>query len=54
MRVMNDLFRPFIDEFVLVYLYDIIFFSRTLDEYLCHAKKVLDVLNREELYVKLS
>ena len=47
MRVMNDIFRPFIDEFFLVYLDDIIFFSRTWDEHVCHVNKVLDVLKRE-------
>ena len=46
-RVMNDLFRPFIDEFVLVYLDDIIVFSSTWDEHVFHVKKVLDVLKRE-------
>ena len=54
MRVMNDLFMPFIDEFVLVYLDDILVFSRTWDEHVCHVKKVLDVLKREELHVKFS
>lgn len=53
MRVMNDLFRPFIDEFVLVYLYDILVFSKSLVEHVCHVKKVLDVLKKEKLFVKL-
>lgn len=54
MRVMNDLFRPFLDHFVLVYLDDIIVYSRTWDEHVCHMKKVLDVLKNEKLYLKLS
>ena len=53
-RVMNDLFRPFIDEFFLVYLDYILVFSRTWDEHVCHVKKVLDLLKREELFLKLS
>ena len=44
MRVMHDLFRPFIDEFVLVYLDDILIFSKSWNEHVCHVK----------LYVKLS
>ena len=53
MRVMNDLFRPFIDEFVLVYLDDILVFSKSWNEHVCHVKKVFDVLKKEKLYVKL-
>jgi hypothetical protein len=51
MRVMNDVFRPFLDDFVIVYLDDILIFSGTWDE---HVKQVLDTLQREKLYVKLS
>ena len=54
MRVMNDLFRPTIDEFVLVYLDDILIFSKSWNEHVCHVKEVLDVLKNEKLYVKLS
>lgn len=54
MRVMNDLFRPFIDEFVLIYLDDILVFSKSWNEHVCHVKEVLDVLKKEKLYVKLS
>ena len=54
MRVMNDLFRPFLDNFVLLYQDDILVYSRTWDEHVCHVKKVLDVLKKEKLYLKLS
>jgi hypothetical protein len=52
MRVMNDVFRPFLDEFVIVYLDDILVFSGTWDEHVRHVKQVLDTLQREKLYVK--
>jgi hypothetical protein len=54
MRVMNDVFRPFLDDFVIVYLDDILIFSGTWDEHVRHVKQVLDTLQREILYVKLS
>ena len=53
-RVMNDLFRPFINEFVLVYIDDILVFSKSWNEHVCHVKKVFDVLKKEKFYVKLS
>ena len=54
MRMMNDVFMPFIDDFVIVYLDDILVFSRTWDEHVRHVKQVLDTLQREKLYVKLA
>lgn len=54
MRVMNGLFRTLIDEFVLVYLDDILVLSKSWVEHVCHVKKVLDVLKNEKLFVKLS
>jgi hypothetical protein len=54
MRVMNDVFRPFLDDFVIVYLDDILIFSETWDEHVRHVKKVLDTFQRKNLYVKLS
>ena len=54
MRVMNDVLRPFLDDFFIVYLDDILIFSKTWEEHLKHVKKTLDVLKREKLYVKLS
>ena len=34
MRVMNDVFRPFLDDFLIVYLDEIIIFSWTQDEHM--------------------
>jgi hypothetical protein len=54
MHVMNDVFRPFLDDFVIVYLDNILIFSGTWDEHVRHVKQVLDTLKREKLYLKLS
>lgn len=54
MCVMNDVFRPFLDDFVILYLDEILIFRGTWDEHVRHVKKVLDSLQRKKLYVKLS
>jgi hypothetical protein len=54
MHVMNEVFRTFLDDFVIVYLDDILYFSRIWDEHVRHVKQILDTLQREKLYVKMS
>jgi hypothetical protein len=54
MQVMNDVFRPLIDAFIIVYLDDILIFSRTREERVQHVRQILSVLQREKLFVKLS
>ena len=54
MRIMNDVFRSFIDEFVIVYLDDIFILIQTWEYHLKHVIQVLDVLTREKLYLKMS
>jgi hypothetical protein len=54
MHVMNNVFKPFLDDFVIVYLDDILVFSGTWDEHVRHVKQVLNTLQREKLYVKMS
>ena len=51
---MNDVFRTFIDDFVIVYLGDIMIFSRTLEEHVMHVKQVLNVLISDKLYLNIS
>ncbi|GBG73975.1 hypothetical protein CBR_g17687 [Chara braunii] len=43
-RRMNDLFRPWLDKFVVVYLDDILVFSKTLQEHQGHERQVLEKL----------
>ncbi|XP_019252900.1 PREDICTED: uncharacterized protein LOC109231715 [Nicotiana attenuata] len=52
--LMNQIFREYIDEFVVVYLDDIVIYSKTLEEHLEHLRKVQARLREHKLYVKLS
>jgi hypothetical protein len=54
MRVMNDVLRPFLDDCVIVYLDDILIFSKSREEHVMHVKQVLDVLRKEKLFLKMS
>jgi len=44
---MNDVLRSFLDEFVIVYLDDILIFNKSREKYVKHVRKVLDVLKKE-------
>ena len=48
---MNDIFRPVLNKFVLVYLDDILIFSK---EHLDHLRQVLQILRDNSFYAKLS
>lgn len=54
MHLMHQAFRPFLDEFVLVFLDDILIFSKTLEEHREHVRRVLETLRREKLFAKDS
>ncbi|MCO5594840.1 hypothetical protein L7F22_048874 [Adiantum nelumboides] len=53
-QMMNDLLRPFLGNFVVVFLDDILIYSRSLSEHLMHIRTVLEVLRTERLYAKAS
>ena len=54
MRLMNDVLRPFIDSFVVVYLDDILIFSKTWYEHLQHVEQVLLSLQKHKLYANID
>ncbi|KAL9250909.1 Retrovirus-related Pol polyprotein from transposon 17.6-like protein [Drosera capensis] len=50
--LMNNIFHPYLDKFVVVYLDDIVVYSATLEEHARHLRMVFEVLERNQLYVK--
>lgn len=53
-RLMNDIFRPYLDKFVLVYLDDILIYSSSPEEHRQHVEAVLKLLSDHNLYAKRS
>ena len=47
--LMNRVFKPYLDQFVVVFINDILAYSRTLEEHGLHLREVLGVLRRNEL-----
>ena len=54
MHLMHQAFRQYLDDFVLVFLDDILIYSKTLEEHESHVRKVLEVLRKQKLYAKES
>lgn len=54
MHLMNQVLRPFLSRFVVVYFDDILIYSKDEDEHFNHVMKVLEVLKENELYVNLK
>jgi transposase InsO family protein len=50
--LMNETLRPYLDKFVVVYLDDILIFSRTKEEHYKHVQMVFEKLAAEKLYAK--
>nr|KYP31821.1 Retrovirus-related Pol polyprotein from transposon 297 family [Cajanus cajan] len=51
---MNRIFCPYLDHFVVVFIDDILIYSRTHEEYEVHLQTVLQILKDKQLYAKLS
>jgi hypothetical protein len=51
---MNDIFRNYLDRFVIVFLDDILIYSKSKEEHEHHLRLVLQVLREHQLYAKLS
>lgn len=54
MDLMQQIFHNQLDRFVIVYLDDILVYSRTTEDHHKHLREVLDTLRKHKLYAKLS
>jgi hypothetical protein len=52
--LMNDIFKNYLDKFVIVFLDEIIVYSKFEEEHEHHLRLVLKVLREHQLYAKLS
>ena len=52
--LMNRVFRPYVDQFVVVFIEDILVYSKDLENHDTHLRVVLETLRKEQLYAKLS
>ncbi|GJP35957.1 hypothetical protein CLOM_g1201 [Closterium sp. NIES-68] len=50
----NHILRPLLDECVVVYVDDILIYTRNMQQHIQHLRRVFDILQRERFYVKLS
>ena len=54
MDLMNRIFRPFFDQFVVVFIDDILVYSKNNEEHDSHLRTILQTLREKQLYAKFS
>ncbi|GJV06106.1 putative reverse transcriptase domain-containing protein [Tanacetum coccineum] len=54
MDLINRVCRPYLDKFVIVFIDDILVYSKTREEHEVHLGLVLELLKKEKLYAKFS
>ena len=54
MDVMHRIFKPYLDRFVVVFIDDILVYSKTCEEHEQHLRIILQTLREHQLYAKFS
>jgi hypothetical protein len=54
MYLMNKVFMEYLDKFILVFIEDILIFSKTEEKHESHLRLVLEKLRAHQLYAKFS
>jgi len=54
MDLMNRVFKAYLDQFVVVFIDNILDYSKTPDDHTHHLRSVLETLRKHELYAKLT
>ena len=50
--LINRVFRPFLDQFIIVFIDDILVYSKSKAEHAMHLRMVLQTLREHQLYAK--
>ena len=53
-NLMNRVFKPYLDSFVVVFIYDILVYLRSGEKHKCHLSIVLQTFRDKQLYAKLK
>jgi hypothetical protein len=51
---MNRVFQPYLDKFVVVFIDDILVYSKSYEEHEQHLRQTLQTLRNRQLYAKLD
>ncbi|GJV21816.1 putative reverse transcriptase domain-containing protein [Tanacetum coccineum] len=54
MDLMNHVCKPYLDKFVIVFIDDILIYSRNKEEHTNHLRIIIELLKKEKLYAKFS
>nr|GFB87629.1 putative reverse transcriptase domain-containing protein [Tanacetum cinerariifolium] len=54
MDFLNRVCKPYLDKFVIIFIYDILIYSKSKKEHEGHLRQILNLLKKEELYAKFS
>nr|GEU79108.1 hypothetical protein [Tanacetum cinerariifolium] len=54
MDLLNRVCKPYLDKFVIIFIDDILIYSKDKEEHEEHLKLILELLKKEELYAKFS
>ena len=54
MHLMHNIFPEYLDDFIIIFLDDILVYSKGLGDHIHHVRQILEVLRQNKLYAKVS